>query len=77
VTLLSEKEGTWQRNWKSATGFDTDARVHPQCVVRASLGSAFGGVTMVYATSPEEAVEWARREARETSERTHRELDRP
>ncbi|MFJ9544140.1 hypothetical protein ACIRPX_44025 [Streptomyces sp. NPDC101225] len=38
---------------------------------------AFGSVEIVYAASPEAAAEQARREARETSERIHRELTRP
>ncbi|MGW0770724.1 hypothetical protein [Streptomyces sp. NPDC002676] len=37
----------------------------------------FGSVNVVYAASPQAAADQARREARETSERNHRELTRP
>lgn len=41
---------------------------------REDADNAFGSVEIVYAGSPEAAAEQARREARETSERIHREL---
>ncbi|MFJ6901963.1 hypothetical protein [Streptomyces hokutonensis] len=44
---------------------------------REAADDAFGSVEIVYATSPEAAAERARREARATSERIHREADRP
>lgn len=44
---------------------------------REDADNAFGSVEIVYAASPEGAAEQARREARETSERIHRELTRP
>ena len=44
---------------------------------REDADDAFASVEIVYATSPEAAAERARREARATSERIHREADRP
>ncbi|MFE2473931.1 hypothetical protein [Streptomyces mirabilis] len=44
---------------------------------REDADNAFGSVEIVYAASPEAAAAQARREARETSERIHRELTRP
>jgi hypothetical protein len=43
---------------------------------REDAGDAFGSVAIVHATSPEAAAERARQEARETSERIHREVAR-
>jgi hypothetical protein len=43
---------------------------------REEADTAFGSVEIVYAASPQDATEQARREARETSERIHRDKRR-
>ncbi|WP_369228755.1 hypothetical protein AB5J56_00020 [Streptomyces sp. R21] len=44
---------------------------------REDADNAFGSIEIVYAASPEAAADKARQEARETSERIHREVTRP
>ncbi|MFI8169725.1 hypothetical protein ACIGAN_25660 [Streptomyces sp. NPDC085931] len=51
------------------------AEAHDQHACDAE--DSFGSVDVVYATSPEAAAEQARREARQTSERIHRDLTHP
>ncbi|MCX4624908.1 hypothetical protein [Streptomyces albogriseolus] len=56
---------------------DPDARADAHEQHASDAETAFGSVNVVYATSPQAAADRARREARRTSERIHRDLTRP
>ncbi|WP_369243638.1 hypothetical protein [Streptomyces sp. R41] len=51
VTLLSEKEGTWQRNWKNTTGFDT-------LMLEYTLTASYGAAKASYSWGVSQNAGW-------------------